>query len=148
MKSRLSLALIAAAALPLIAQGNGSPPKDSVDRTVNDGVFSEAQAAQGEGVFRATCASCHVPSDHTGDTFKLNWLGRTIFDYFKLIKTTMPDDNIGGLSDDDYTRVTTYLLMINGYRAGPDSLPSDTVAMKRIRITAVGADSVKPRTRR
>jgi hypothetical protein len=68
----------------------------------------------------------------------MNWIGRTVFDLFKLLKTTMPEDNIGGLTDEDYTRVIAYILKLNGFPAGTDSLSADSVAMKGIRI---GSDS-------
>ena len=50
------------------------------------------------------------------------------------LKTTMPEDNIGGLSDDEYTRVISYILKLNGFPAGKDSLAADTTAMRKLRI--------------
>ena len=132
--------LLLALALPAVAQSNGSAEKPVA------GAFSEDQAAKGETVFKATCASCHATSDFTGQTFKMNWIGRSLYDYFSGIKKTMPDDNPGGLSDDEYVRVVSYILKINGYPAGKDSLSADSTSMKQIKIGPASGDSAKPRT--
>jgi hypothetical protein len=59
---------------------------------------------------------------------------RRLYDYFKVVKTTMPEDNPAGLPDDDYLRVIAYILKLNGYAPGADSLTADTLHLKRIRI--------------
>lgn len=102
------------------------------------GVYKEEQAILGDTVFQRNCLSCHSPSFHSDEQFKMNWIGRTVFDLFKLLKTTMPEDNIGGLTDEDYTRVIAYILKLNGFPAGADSLSTDSLAQKGIRI---GGDS-------
>ena len=102
------------------------------------GVYKEEQAVLGDTVFQKNCLSCHTPTFHSDDQFRMNWLGRTVFDLFKLLKTTMPEDNIGGLTDDEYTRVIAYILKLNGFPAGADSLSSDSLSQKTIRI---GGDS-------
>jgi mono/diheme cytochrome c family protein len=132
--------LLLALALPAAAQSNGAGEKPAA------GSFSEDQASKGETVFKATCASCHATSDFTGTTFKMNWVGRTLYDYFAGVKKTMPDDNPGGLSDDEYVRVVSYILKLNGYPAGKDSLSSDSTSMKLIKIGPLSGDSAKPRT--
>lgn len=111
------------------------------------GTYTEDQAARGEAVYKATCASCHETSFHTDEQFRFNWFGRTVFDLFKILKTTMPEDNIGGLTDDEYTRVIAYILKLNGFAAGADSLKADTLELKRIRIAPAAADSTKPNRR-
>lgn len=73
----------------------------------------------------------------------MNWFGRRVSDLFRVLKTTMPEDNIGGLSDDDYTRVITYILRLNGFPTGKDSLPSDSTFMRGIRI-GPRSDAVAP----
>jgi len=135
--------LLAILAVPL-----GAQTSDTTERSVGSGAYTEAQALLGENVYKATCSSCHVPSDQAGEQFKLNWFGRTVFDYFINLKKTMPDDNPGGLSDDEYTRVVAYILKLNGFPAGTDSLSADSTAMQRIRIGPAAVDATKPRTRR
>lgn len=129
--------MLLAAAVPALAQSNGS---SGAERPVA-GAFTEEQVAKGEMVFTAVCAACHVASDYTGETFKANWLGRTLWDYFASLRKTMPDDNPGSLSDDEYARVVAYILRENGYRAGTDSLPSDSLSLKLIKIGPVPIDT-------
>ena len=70
----------------------------------------------------------------------------TGYDLFKTLKTTMPDDNPGSLSDDQYTRVIAYILKLNGFASGTDSLAADSTAMRRLRLTlpADSAQAAKP----
>ena len=53
----------------------------------------------------------------------------------------MPEDNPGGLTDVESTLVLAYIFRINGYPTGVDSLPTDTLAMKSIRISPPPADT-------
>lgn len=93
--------------------------------------------------FESYCLSCHTPTFHTGEQFRMSWLGRTVYDYFKVVKTTMPEDNPGGLTDEEYARVIVYIFKMNGFPAGTDSLPADTLVMKSIRIAAPPPDSAR-----
>jgi len=133
--------LLAVVALPVTAQTS-----DTTARPAAAGAYTEAQAALGENVYKALCSACHVPSDQSGEQFKMNWFGRTVFDYFTTLRKTMPDDNPGGLSDDEYTRVTAYILKLNGFPAGTDSLAADST-MKGIKIGPPAAETTKPGNR-
>lgn len=134
------IVLLALVALPAFAQSATA----ASERTAS-GSFTEDQAVKGETAFRSFCASCHTVEDHTNDKFRHDWFGRTVYDLYKMLRTTMPDDNPGGLSDDEYTRVIAYILKLNGFKPGTDSLLSDTTLLKRVRISDV-ADSaqIKP----
>lgn len=133
--------LVAVVAAPLGAQTNGVAERSAA------GSFTQDQVTRGELAFQSYCLSCHAPTFHTGDQFRHSWFGRTLYDYFKVVKTTMPEDNPGGLKDHEYTLVIAYILKLNGYPTGTDSLPSDSLELKRIRIGPVPTDTVKP-TRR
>ena len=140
--SFLSLALLAA---PALAQTNGSttgvaaPPSSTAH-----GVYSEDQATRGKTAFEMFCASCHAPSDYAGEQFRMNWFGRKVSDLFRTLKTTMPEDNIGGLADDEYTRVIAYILKLNGFPPGKDSLPSDSTLTREIRIGPADSSAKSP----
>jgi S-disulfanyl-L-cysteine oxidoreductase SoxD len=138
------LVFLMAVAAPVLAQTTGAAERSTVQ-----GAYTDGQAALGEGVYKSTCASCHELTFHTDDQFRMNWFGRTVYDLFKILKTTMPEDNIGGLSDDDYTRVIAYILKLNGFPAGADSLRADSLDMQRIRIgpATARADTAKKRRR-
>lgn len=111
-------------------------PDTAVLRPAASGVYSEDQAVQGKATFQMYCASCHSPTFHTDDAFRKGWFGRSVYELFRVLKTTMPEDNVGGLSDDEYARVIACILQINGFPAGKDSLPADSTVMSRVKIGA------------
>ena len=133
-----TILLLALSAAPVSAQSNGSTT------STTQGVYSDAQAALGRTAFESYCASCHAASDYSGEQFRMNWFGRRVSDLFRTLKTTMPEDNIGGLSDDEYTRVITYILKLNGFPAGKDSLPSDSTLMRGIQIGPADSAAKSP----
>lgn len=139
MLCKLSLALLAVAS-PLAAQtstASGVPERPA------SGTYTEDQATRGKTTYETFCASCHATSFHTDEQFRLNWFGRTVYDLFKTLRTTMPEDNPGGLSDEEYTRVIAYILKLNGFQPGSDSLTADTASLKLIRIRSAAADTLK-----
>lgn len=124
------LAVVAwAAAAPVSAQSASSGP-----RSVLDSVYSEPQADRGEVVFDDVCSSCHAASQFRGDTFSMNWTRRTLRDLYRLIRSSMPQDSPGRLSDQEYIDVVAYLLQLNRYPAGEAELAPDEDALRRIRI--------------
>jgi cytochrome c5 len=98
--------------------------------------YTEAQAARGETTYRANCTSCHATSAHTGDAFMRAWDSRTAFDLFELIRTTMPVDNPGRLSREQYADIVAYLFKLNRLPPGDRPLPADDEGLKQIRIEA------------
>ena len=133
--------LLVVLAGPVAAQANGTPPTRSA---AANGAYTESQAAEGEIVYKKVCASCHELSFHTGEDFRMNWFSRNVWDLFKILKTTMPEDNIGGLSDDEYTRVIAYVFKLNGFPTSTDSLKADSTEMRKIQIGPLATDSTKP----
>jgi mono/diheme cytochrome c family protein len=99
-----------------------------------DGVYTERQARKGESTFGKQCTACHVPAAITGMPFRKTWSGRTVGEFFELIRTTMPEDNPGKLSRGQYADIIAYLLQLNGYPPGEKPLPADDGALQRIRI--------------
>jgi mono/diheme cytochrome c family protein len=120
---------IAAAAAP----GSAQTRPDSA-RSVVAGVYTAAQAAKGETVFRTVCANCHASSQFAGAAFLKPWAGRSVFNLFDQISTAMPQDNPGGLAAADYLAVITYILKLNGFPSGTTELSADEAALKRIRF--------------
>jgi mono/diheme cytochrome c family protein len=120
---------LAATAAPAFAQ-----TQQESGRSVASGVYTTAQAAQGETVFRNVCANCHASSQFTGEAFQKAWVGRPVFSLFDQIRTAMPVDNPGGLSRAEYLAVITYIFKLNGFPAGPTALPDDEAELKQIRF--------------
>ena len=98
------------------------------------GAYSDAQATTGGDVFRLNCTSCHNSSILTGQSFQLAWVGRTAFDLYERMRTTMPLDDPGRLSTQEYVDIVAYLFKLNGYPAGTIALTPDREGLKQLRI--------------
>jgi S-disulfanyl-L-cysteine oxidoreductase SoxD len=96
--------------------------------------YSAAQAARGETVYGNTCGACHQPESLVGQAFVESWSDRRVYDFYALVRSTMPLDNPGGLKDQEYLDVVAYLLKANHAPAGTDSLAADTVALRSHKI--------------
>lgn len=93
------------------------------DRTVQDGVFTEAQVNAGEVVYDASCKTCHNMRFYR-DTLK-SWNNQPLIYLWETIMGTMPADNPGSLLLDEYTDVIAYILSENGFPAGDMKLDPD-----------------------
>src|SRR5436309_7902705 len=93
-----------------------------------------AQAERGESVFSQTCAMCHARSQFVGESFVESWNNRRVFDFYALVRSTMPLTNPGGLKENEYLALVSYLLEANHAEAGTDSLRSDTLALRSRKI--------------
>ena len=104
-------------------------------KTINQPVYSEAQATRGQSVFDGTCSACHDPSRFIGPEFIDVWAGEPLSALYETVSQTMPEDNPGGLEQEQYVDVVTYLLKLNEYPAG-DTEIKDPAEMKAITIEA------------
>ena len=108
--------------------------------SVLDGVYTQAQAERGTAQYAQHCAACHgtglsgngeAPA-LVGAEFISNWAGITLGDLFERIRTTMPQDNPGTLSRDQYADILSFILKSNGYPAGQKELDRRTEFLKAI----------------
>jgi mono/diheme cytochrome c family protein len=114
-----SVSSIAAAPAP---QGGG--------KSTQDGVYTDAQAKRGEAAYSTTCAGCHGPDlagadtapSLTGAEFNAGWTDQTVDDLFQRIKTTMPGDAPGSLSDAQCADILAFVLSKDGFPAGQTEL--------------------------
>jgi mono/diheme cytochrome c family protein len=110
--------------------------------SVVDGVYTEAQAMRGAASFQQSCAICHGPSlGGVGEAPALvgaqiigDFNGLTVGDLFERIRTTMPLNNPGGLTRDEYAAILAFMLKSNGYKAGPRDLYSRTEFLNTMRF--------------
>jgi len=136
-------ALIAAAATLAHAQAT---------RTVQDGVFTTAQAARGQAVYGQQCASCHGAALQgvsgpplQGDLFVSHWRSEPLSALLSKIRNTMPADTPGGLTPQQSADLVAHLLKSGGFPAGAAELASTDAAASRItwpaRSAAAGAQA-------
>jgi S-disulfanyl-L-cysteine oxidoreductase SoxD len=127
-----------AAALLVLAVGpaRAQEPADSTGPDLaTRGAYSADQARRGQSIYARHCTSCHAATAYTGVAFRRAWGGRSVFELWELIRTTMPNDTPGRLSGQEYADIVAYLLRLNGFPAGPDPLPPDPERLQRLTIS-------------
>ncbi|HEV2200814.1 MAG TPA: cytochrome c [Bryobacteraceae bacterium] len=122
--------------------------QDKAPRSVQDGIYTDRQAARGEADFRDACASCHgqklegrgqIPP-LAGSDFISNWNGMTVGDLFEKIQVSMPADRPGQFSKEQNAGILAYILKFNQFPAGTRELPADAEALRGIRFEADKTD--------
>ena len=85
-------------------------------RTVKDGVFTDAQVAAGQVAYDTNCEACHDIKFY-GDIWEY-WQEKPLLDFWFTIVAEMPSDNPGSLLDEEYTDIVAYILSERGYPSG------------------------------
>src|SRR5262245_7593681 len=104
------------------------------ERTVADGVYTDAQASRGAAAYEAACSNCHR-ADLSGATgpslkeqrFAQTYAGKPLQALFTKIATTMPRNGPASLADEVYLDIVAYVLKENGFRAGARELTADAL---------------------
>jgi mono/diheme cytochrome c family protein len=118
-------------ARPAPAAQSPAPPTST---STISGVYSDAQANRGKTAWQSICASCHTTAEHSDSKFAGEWSGRSLLDFYVSLYTTMPKDDPGTLSEEQYMDIIAYMLKLNGMRAGAAELVPDTTALKAIKM--------------
>lgn len=119
-------------------------------KTVLEGVYSDAQAARGQALYTAHCSVCHGDAlegvsapELIGNRFIERWREDMLDTIYNFIKERMP---LGRAADanpipaSDYLDILTYILKVNGYRAGPSELTPDFIG----NVMLVGKNGPQP----
>jgi mono/diheme cytochrome c family protein len=122
------LLLAAAGGLRMSAQAGGAR-----NRTVWDGVYTEAQAARATGTFNQVCSNCHTLAAQgnkplSGEKFWEGFTQKTVGDLLTYVKTNMPNGNGGSLSPSTYNDLVALILKSNGFPTGTGEVSLETVA--------------------
>jgi mono/diheme cytochrome c family protein len=112
--------------------------------SVLDGVYTEVQAGRGAASFAQNCAVCHGASLRgvgeapalAGAQFVSDFNGLTLGDLFERMRTTMPLNNPGVLSRDQYADILAFMLKSNGYPTGERELYRRSELLNTIRFEA------------
>jgi hypothetical protein len=140
MKARFFWVLV----MLLSAAISSSSQVGAPGRTVWDAVYFHAQADRGEVNFLNYCVQCHDGSGDgtilSSEDFFNRWREEKLSALLTFIKTRMPEDSPGSLTDGEYLDLLTYILKINEFPAGDtDLLPPELG-----RVMLVGVDGPKP----
>jgi mono/diheme cytochrome c family protein len=131
------------------AAANVSPPKRDLvplppepltppfTQSTLQGVYTEAEAKEGNQVYLGYCASCHAAVSHTGPEFRKHWGGKPLSALYNLMHRTMPQNNPNSLDDYSYGVVLAYILKLNGMPAGKAPIMGDSVDLDKIRMDTV-----------
>lgn len=127
----LAMGLLMAVSAGTIASGQNGK------KSVNQGVYTAAQAERGSKLFAGNCTTCHDTARFTGADFVKDWSGKSLHPLYDLMKTTMPEDNPGVLKPQQYADILAYFLELNDYPAGTDELSGSDEMMKTITMEAL-----------
>jgi len=140
MKLRFAvIALIPfAAILTLHSTVRAQPPTKSIW----DGVYTEAQATRGKGLYSENCASCHgseltggeMAPPLAGGEFMAGWDGLTIGDLFERVRISMPQNSPGSLSGQQNADILAFVFSSNKFPAGETEMPKEAGILKTIKF--------------
>jgi mono/diheme cytochrome c family protein len=120
---RLTIALIG---LALCASAIADP------RTVNDGVFTKAQAKVGEQLYAEHCMLCH-DKKYFRPVLK-RWESQPLGILFAVMSTSMPETNPGFLNEKEYVDILAYILSLSRYAPGDTELDFKDGALNEVTV--------------
>lgn len=106
--------------------------------TVLDGVYTADQADRGEDLAQANCMMCHSVGEFSNGRYINLWAGRSVGDLFDNLEGTMPYDEPGRLTRDEYAAVIAYMFSLSDFPLGETPLPSDADGLAQIQVVRGG----------
>jgi quinoprotein glucose dehydrogenase len=124
-------ALLSLVALPALAQSS-----------TREGVYTSQQAVNGAALYQRSCIECHGATLRggeagpalTGTGFWSKWAGQPLGAFFQINASTMPVNNPGGFTAQQYAELVAFILQQNGLPAGSTALASTAAALVSIRM--------------
>ncbi len=122
---RLILSAFALGLASPVLPGHSAFAADAPARSVWEGVYTEAQAAQGEKQYQEICQRCHGTDTRAGeevslwgDEFWKSWREDTLDNLYHYVSANMPNDEPATLRTEQYLDVLAYVLKKNSLPAG------------------------------
>jgi mono/diheme cytochrome c family protein len=119
-------------------------------KSVNDGVYTDQQAARGLTLYKGRCSSCHgdalagrIGPPLTGDDFLSNWGGQPLLELASKIGKTMPKNDTPRLTAQETADVVAYILQAGKFPNGRAELSLDETLLKAVNFP-VRAGSAQP----
>jgi mono/diheme cytochrome c family protein len=118
----------------------GAAQQSPAARSVWDGVYTAEQAKRGESLYAQHCSSCHGSTFEGGEmapplaggAFNANWNGLSLGDLAERIRISMPQNNPGSLSRQQYVDILATMLGGGEFPQGKTELPREVEALKQI----------------
>ena len=141
------------------AADTGQAAASGTTRSVVDGVYTTEQAKRGRVHYEKRCVLCHLDRGQgreampeivgqsleregdaeaapvAGEVFQKKWAGRSAWDLFTTMTSTMPVGSPRSLTQEEYANVLAYIFELNKYPAGQQEL---TPARDRLEPIAIG----------
>ncbi len=137
LKFSILVALVCSLAQGQTAAGEAAAP--ARERTVWDGVYTEAQAARGEEAFSGMCSSCHR-AGFQGPGFMQRWREDKVAAFYNFMSTKMPINAPGIATKQQYLDIVAYVLSTNKFPAGSQELAVEDLG----KIQVVGKEGPQP----
>ena len=114
-------------------------------KSVWDSVYTLDQAKRADSVYARGCAKCHGDAltgtadgpPLVGNDFMVDFNGSTAGDLYNQILNSMPRDEPNTVSPAAKIDILAVIFRENKFPAGSKELPTDTLALKDIKIEAV-----------
>ena len=111
-------------------------------KSINEGVYSEAQAMRGDVLYKEQCATCHGDNLEgsgpmpalAGKDFLASWQGKTVGDLFEKTHTTMPATAPGSLTPAQAADIVSFMLSASKFKAGAMELEPKLEVLQQIKI--------------
>jgi mono/diheme cytochrome c family protein len=137
----LTVVLLTTAAARMTAQA---------PRTVQDGVFTDAQTVRGQALYAQRCAGCHGAALEgaqapplAGEPFVAKWRTEPLSALFVKIRHTMPPGAPAQLTDEQAVDLVAHVLKNNGFPAGRNELAAAGAATSDIGWPAPSAGAAR-----
>ena len=108
-------------------------------KTVADGVYTEAQATRGAAAYDQACAGCHRPDlggangpALRGERFARIFAGKDLKTFYTKVATTMPRGAAASLSDAVYLDIVAHVLAENGFPPGQTELTQEALSTLQV----------------
>lgn len=113
--------------------------------SVWDGVYTEDQSKRGQDVYSRACAACHGQDLMGGEMapgladpqFRSNWDGVPVGELFERIRVSMPADNPGGMSRQQYADVLAFIFSKSEFPKGAAELSPRTEILQLLMFKAL-----------
>ena len=102
--------------------------------TINNNIYSKAQAKIGAKLYQTNCIACH-DKKYFRPVLKA-WDGQSLGLFFSVMSASMPEGNPGSLPENDYVDILAYILSLSRYPAGESALDHQNGSLNEIIITA------------
>lgn len=139
---RSSFTIAAALTIALLGAGVSRAVVSAQGKTTWSGVFTAQQVESGKALVTAKCGSCHgttlkgeLAPALVGADFIDHWYDARLGELAGRIQNTMPSDAPGTLKAEEYADIVAYLLSVNGFPAGSDTLKMVVADLDAIKIT-------------